>query len=189
MRRSEQAREIRSGRRRCRRQHRLRLRQERVSRHHRRRDVPDNQRPRQRRGGHHGRVNAPRPCHTSTVSRTFSSKGPTGDGRLKPDLVAPGEKIISCATGKMKSDAEAQAQIPDCDYTEDSGTSMAAPHVSGVIAAFLSVRREFIAAGGSEAHLRQHRDRSRTGSLLPGRGLGRSHARNPVGVKAEARWV
>ena len=25
----------------------------------------------------------------------FSSKGPTGDGRLKPDLVAPGEKIIS----------------------------------------------------------------------------------------------
>ena len=29
-------------------------------------------------------------------------------------------------------------------YKEDSGTSMAAPHVSGVIAAFLSARREFI---------------------------------------------
>src|SRR5207253_10027688 len=28
----------------------------------------------------------------------FSSKGPTGDGRLKPDIVAPGEKIISCLT-------------------------------------------------------------------------------------------
>ena len=27
----------------------------------------------------------------------FSSKGPTGDGRLKPDLVAPGERITSCA--------------------------------------------------------------------------------------------
>ena len=26
----------------------------------------------------------------------FSSKGPTGDGRAKPDLVAPGEKIVSC---------------------------------------------------------------------------------------------
>jgi subtilisin family serine protease len=74
----------------------------------------------------------------------FSSKGPTGDGRLKPDLVAPGEKIISCAAGKLKSDAEAQARTAGCDYTEDSGTSMAAPHVSGVIAAFLSVRREFI---------------------------------------------
>ena len=30
----------------------------------------------------------------------FSSKGPTGDGRLKPDLVAPGEKIISCASSQ-----------------------------------------------------------------------------------------
>jgi subtilisin family serine protease len=29
-------------------------------------------------------------------------------------------------------------------YKEDSGTSMAAPHVSGAIAAFLSVRREYI---------------------------------------------
>ena len=29
-------------------------------------------------------------------------------------------------------------------YAEDSGTSMAAPHVAGVIAAFLSIRREFI---------------------------------------------
>jgi subtilisin family serine protease len=29
-------------------------------------------------------------------------------------------------------------------YTDDSGTSMAAPHVSGAIAAFLSIRREFI---------------------------------------------
>src|SRR5205823_7672082 len=26
----------------------------------------------------------------------FSSKGPTGDGRAKPDLVAPGERILSC---------------------------------------------------------------------------------------------
>ena len=71
----------------------------------------------------------------------FSSKGPTGDGRLKPDLVAPGEKIISCATGNMKDEG---AKGQECDYVETSGTSMAAPHVSGVIAAFLSVRTEFI---------------------------------------------
>jgi subtilisin family serine protease len=97
----------------------------------------------------------------------FSSKGPTGDGRLKPDLVAPGEKILSCAGGASLSevkarfgakanagsgtDAGAAASAADravaeagCDYLEESGTSMAAPHVSGVIAAFLSVRREFI---------------------------------------------
>jgi subtilisin family serine protease len=74
----------------------------------------------------------------------FSSKGPTGDGRLKPDLVAPGEKIISCAAGATRSEAESNQQGKKFDYVEDSGTSMAAPHVSGVIAAFLSVRREFI---------------------------------------------
>lgn len=71
----------------------------------------------------------------------FSSKGPTGDGRLKPDLVAPGEKILSCAAGKKRQDA--RDKVGDIGYVEDSGTSMAAPHVSGVIAAFLSVRREF----------------------------------------------
>jgi serine protease AprX len=73
----------------------------------------------------------------------FSSKGPTGDGRLKPDLIAPGEKIISCATGETK--AAFSMQLPDSfDYCEESGTSMAAPHVSGAIAAFLSIRQEFI---------------------------------------------
>ncbi|MGH2779479.1 MAG: S8 family serine peptidase, partial [Actinomycetota bacterium] len=72
----------------------------------------------------------------------FSSKGPTGDGRPKPDLIAPGEKILSCAAGKKLSDVGSAPA--EAVYVEDSGTSMAAPHVSGVIAAFLSVRQEFI---------------------------------------------
>jgi serine protease AprX len=82
----------------------------------------------------------------------FSSKGPTGDGRLKPDIVAPGERIISCASSVPLGDgtlraSELKREVAKdvaCDYIETSGTSMAAPHVSGVIAAFLSVRREFI---------------------------------------------
>jgi len=73
----------------------------------------------------------------------FSSKGPTGDGRPKPDLVAPGEKIISCGAGAAL-DAARTATQSDSLYVEDSGTSMAAPHVSGAIAAFLSIRREYI---------------------------------------------
>jgi subtilisin family serine protease len=79
----------------------------------------------------------------------FSSRGPTGDGRMKPDLVAPGERIISCAAGAEKAKysgvgpgaAEKPTQVLYCEQT---GTSMAAPHVSGAIAAFLSVRGEFI---------------------------------------------
>lgn len=77
--------------------------------------------------------------HTYGVSY-FSSKGPTGDGRMKPDLVAPGERIVSCAS-PSKAPAGADWRV---SYVEDSGTSMAAPHVSGAVAAFLSVRPEFI---------------------------------------------
>lgn len=77
--------------------------------------------------------------HTYGVSY-FSSKGPTGDGRMKPDLVAPGERIVSCAA-PSKAPAGADWRV---SYVEDSGTSMAAPHVSGAVAAFLSVRPEFV---------------------------------------------
>ncbi len=76
----------------------------------------------------------------------FSSKGPTGDGRRKPDLIAPGERIVSAGAGAnlTKAMAGGAAFAGGAVYVEDSGTSMAAPHVAGAIAAFLSIRREFI---------------------------------------------
>lgn len=69
----------------------------------------------------------------------FSSRGPTADGRMKPDVVAPGERILSCRHQVLSSGSAQERH-----YVAMSGTSMAAPHVSGVIAAFLSRRREFI---------------------------------------------
>jgi subtilisin family serine protease len=74
--------------------------------------------------------------HTYGISY-FSSRGPTADGRAKPDLVAPGERIIS-------ANAHFSQNPQESEYVEMSGTSMACPHVSGIIAAFLSVRQEFI---------------------------------------------
>ena len=52
--------------------------------------------------------------HTFGVSY-FSSKGPTGDGRLKPDLVAPGERITSCAAGKRLDRSARRRREPSDD--------------------------------------------------------------------------
>jgi len=68
--------------------------------------------------------------HTYGVS-FFSSRGPTGDGRLKPDIVAPGEKIRSCVPGEQ-------------GWRELDGTSMAAPHVSGAAAMLMARYSELI---------------------------------------------
>ena len=104
----------------------------------------------------------------------FSSKGPTGDGRPKPDLVAPGERITSCAAGRnLTSVIEGEVRADTAVYVEDTGTSMAAPHVSGAVAALLSVRREFIGQPdrvkaiitGSATSLRRHADFEGAGLL------------------------
>jgi serine protease AprX len=60
----------------------------------------------------------------------FSSRGPTGDGRTKPDLIAPGERIDSCSLHGY--------------YETMDGTSMAAPHVSGAAALLIGRHRELI---------------------------------------------
>jgi serine protease AprX len=59
-----------------------------------------------------------------TISE-FSSRGPV-DGQLKPDISAPGESILSSVPGNV--------------YGFADGTSMAAPHVSGVVALMIAAQ-------------------------------------------------
>jgi hypothetical protein len=88
-----------------------------------------------------GAVHRERP-HSYGVSH-FSSRGPTADGRMKPDCVAPGEQILSCRHDVDLRNRRRPPTVRDL-YMKLDGTSMAAPHVSGVLAAFLSRRREFL---------------------------------------------
>lgn len=62
----------------------------------------------------------------------FSSRGPTSDGRLKPDVVAPGTNILSnCSQVK---DANPLWGKYNDDYCYSGGTSMSAPLVAGAAA-------------------------------------------------------
>jgi Subtilase family len=68
----------------------------------------------------------------------FSARGPTADGRAKPDLVAPGNSITSAYGYKTVNDDR-----PNAAATLN-GTSMAAAHVSGCAALLMARHRELI---------------------------------------------
>ena len=67
---------------------------------------------------------------------SFSSKGPTLDGRFKPDIIAPGWNILAAKSTPVSSN------LPRPSTTRMSGTSMAAPHVTGATALVLETLPE-----------------------------------------------
>lgn len=69
----------------------------------------------------------------------FSGRGPTRDGRIKPDLVAPGTSILSACSRNAQADPF-WGPPPSLEYCYNGGTSMAAPLVSGCAA----LVREFL---------------------------------------------
>jgi serine protease AprX len=67
----------------------------------------------------------------------FSSRGLTLEGRAKPDLVAPGRKVVSTLAAGSGFAAEFPERVVDRSYIRMSGTSMAAPVVAGTVALLL----------------------------------------------------
>ena len=66
---------------------------------------------------------------------SFSSRGPTADKRLKPEILFPGYHIIAC-----RASGTSMGTTVDSNYTEASGTSMATPHAAGVCALLLQAK-------------------------------------------------
>ncbi|MDD3478973.1 MAG: S8 family peptidase [Paludibacteraceae bacterium] len=82
---------------------------------------------------------------TKNAITYFSSKGPTADGRMKPDISAPGAVLASsvpntsAVTGSSNFDQAATASVGGVTYYWGymQGTSMASPFVTGVLATWL----------------------------------------------------
>lgn len=75
---------------------------------------------------------------TDEVSK-FSSRGPTtGDGFLKPDVSAPGEMVDSALVGLLDQMVD-RSQLK---YGPISGTSMATPHVAGLVTCMSQLYKE-----------------------------------------------
>jgi serine protease AprX len=71
---------------------------------------------------------------------SFSSRGPTADGRIKPDLVYPGVNIVA-----PQAAGTSMGTVVQEGYVSASGTSMATPHASGVASLMLQANPELTA--------------------------------------------
>jgi serine protease AprX len=69
---------------------------------------------------------------------TFSAAGPTYEGFVKPDLVAPGGHVVGLMSDKCELAKEHPNYKIDKDYYMLTGTSMSAAQVSGVVALMLA---------------------------------------------------
>jgi len=87
----------------------------------------------------------------------FSARGPTADGRRKPDLLAPGEKITvpymlrespavdpQPSKGRTRRRNGTATEVIKDTYIEFDGTQFAAAHVAGAAAALMSARNDLI---------------------------------------------
>ncbi|MFC2947354.1 S8 family serine peptidase [Virgibacillus sediminis] len=75
------------------------------------------------------------------VIAEYSSRGPTIDSFIKPDIYSPGSNIISLLAPGSAVEKQLPEQVIDEGYIQMSGTSMATPICAGVIALMLEANQ------------------------------------------------
>lgn len=97
----------------------------------------------------------------------FSSRGPSGmlPYVLKPDIAAPGVDILAAFT-EYVGPTELASDKRRSEYAILSGTSMACPHVSGVIALLKAARPEWSPAAMRSAIMTTARTQDNTGAPM-----------------------
>ncbi|KAL4585181.1 hypothetical protein LXL04_009796 [Taraxacum kok-saghyz] len=78
---------------------------------------------------------------TSPEVAFFSARGPSSLSPtvLKPDIAAPGVNILASWSPVASSLTNGQTKVPPLNFKMESGTSMACPHISGIVALLKSV--------------------------------------------------
>ncbi|MEW5798767.1 MAG: S8 family serine peptidase [Bacteroidota bacterium] len=95
---------------------------------------------------------------------TFSSMGPTRDGRQKPDISAPGQ-AIAAARSSSAAFPNSFLVAPSGKYVIEQGTSMASPHVAGLVALMLQAKPTLTAAQIRSALITTARTDTNVGSV------------------------
>lgn len=100
---------------------------------------------------------------------SYSSRGPTADGRIKPDVAAPGSYIISSLSNYYEGNKIKATSVEwndkKYDYGYMQGSSMASPLVAGVFATWLQADPELTPETVREIMARTSRTDEYTGAL------------------------
>ncbi|CAL1386046.1 unnamed protein product [Linum trigynum] len=108
----------------------------------------------------------------------FSSRGPNvlNPEIMKPDVTAPGDQILAAFSMNASSEATGPDDPRRFPYQFESGTSMATPHVAGIVALIKAVHPHWSPSAIRSAIMTTARTKDNTGNRMTEVGGGRTNS-------------